>query len=51
MNNMDWWGVVRLVYEDRELMVRQGYILYCWGCLVLSSISSIGVGWLKTETQ
>ena len=49
MNHMYWWGVIRLVYQNRELMVWQGHVFYCRGGLVLSSVSSIRVGWLKTE--
>jgi len=40
---VDGWGVVRLVDQHRQLVVRQRHILHCRGRRVLSSVSSVGI--------
>ena len=45
--------VVRLVDQDRQLMVGQGDVLDCRGRVVAASasIATVRVGWLKIEIQ
>jgi len=40
---VDRWGVVRLVDQHWQLVVRQRHILHCRGRRVLPSVSSVGI--------
>ena len=46
---MDRWGVVRLVDQHWQLVVRQRNILHCRGRRVLPSVSSVGIRGLKRK--